>query len=505
VKPLAELEGPSVIRSKYEIELFLLSEPFRLFEDDRDLGMCMPRGSSVEVSFGKLIFSCWNENWSRSWRVLECESSSEVLRLRCSKQMGRTSCLLELVRDAGDQVAVRSRREFLPRLRSLIESAMQGFTVASAKLGRPDRRLERGVHLRLILKKGRSTFAGLAVWDGETQPILDSVLAGGLVWLDELRKKADAVKQLLLFVPRGRSATIATRICALRNPASVSLFEYDQKHRAIEPVAAFDQGDLMDRLKKISTRAVWPRERRIDSDVQQMANRIVLMAPNEIEKNRRGNFVSLSVRGLEFARVSITRKRIEFGLGEKKTGLTDENVVELRRLIDQIVSHRLSDPSDRGDLFFRAQAERWLESCLLSNINLIDPTFDSRYVYSQVPAYRGDQRSYIDVLTATRGGRLAVLELKVSEDPDFPLQGLDYWLRVEWHRRRGDFQKRGYFKGAVLTGEPPLLYLVAPLFRFHATTKLICEQITSEIPVYRIGINEDWRREVRVLLNERVN
>ncbi len=53
----------------------------------------------------------------------------------------------------------------------------------------------------------------------------------------------------------------------------------------------------------------------------------------------------------------------------------------------------------------------------------------------------------IDVLTATRQGRLAVLELKADEDIHLPLQGLDYWSRVAWHHSRGEFQKFGYFPG----------------------------------------------------------
>jgi hypothetical protein len=97
------------------------------------------------------------------------------------------------------------------------------------------------------------------------------------------------------------------------------------------------------------------------------------------------------------------------------------------------------------------------------------------------------------------------MELKVSEETEFPLQGLDYWLRVEWHRARGDFHRRGYFEGLSLIDAPPLLYLVAPLFRFHETTKLIAGAIHERVPVYRIGLNEDWRREVRVLLRERLN
>jgi hypothetical protein len=36
----------------------------------------------------------------------------------------------------------------------------------------------------------------------------------------------------------------------------------------------------------------------------------------------------------------------------------------------------------------------------------------------------------IDVLSVTREGRLAVVELKADEDIDLPMRALDYWSRV---------------------------------------------------------------------------
>ncbi|HWP43645.1 MAG TPA: hypothetical protein VNO14_10450, partial [Blastocatellia bacterium] len=91
------------------------------------------------------------------------------------------------------------------------------------------------------------------------------------------------------------------------------------------------------------------------------------------------------------------------------------------------------------------------------------------------------------------------------EDAEFPFQGLDYWLRVEWHRLRGDFERRGYFEGLTVRDRPPLLYLVAPVFSFHATTKLIASSIIDRVQIHRIGINDDWRSGVRPLLHERLN
>ena len=500
----------SLSKAKYDIELFLSGGDFDLFEDRAVVGLVECQRAAVEVSFGKLIFSCWTDNWSRSWRVLRSGLEAGRLRLECTRQMGRTACTVTLSRDGTDLEGARTRAEFASMLGGLIEREMPGLKVARANVGRLDQRHLRGIHVRLVIKDRRATVAGIGISEREAQPAIDSALAAGIVWFDDLRKKVKSLKRLMIFAPRGRAATLATRLCALNPPgASVSLFEVSERDQKIEPVVGFDQGDLLDRLRKASQRtsrrAQWPRERRLDPAAQSLINSVVLLAPDDIEQHQRGAYVLLSIRGLEFARVSIARRCVEFGLGARMVKLDDGNRRQLAGLIDEILMRRTSDPPDRGEVLFRAQAERWLESAILRDVTAIDSTLDPRHVYSQVPAYRGEQRSYIDLLSATRRGRLVVIELKVSEDPDFPLQGLDYWLRVEWHRRRGDFERRGYFNGLKLADQPPLLYLVAPVFRFHATTKLISSWTTGQAPVYRVGINEDWRSGVNVLLLEKLN
>ena len=53
----------------------------------------------------------------------------------------------------------------------------------------------------------------------------------------------------------------------------------------------------------------------------------------------------------------------------------------------------------------------------------------------------------LDLLAVDHRGRLAVIELKASEDVHLPLQALDYWMRVQWHVERREFQANGYFPG----------------------------------------------------------
>jgi hypothetical protein len=110
----------------------------------------------------------------------------------------------------------------------------------------------------------------------------------------------------------------------------------------------------------------------------------------------------------------------------------------------------------------------------------------------------------IDILGVTRDAetgvqRLAVVELKLDEDPNLPLQGLDYWLRVKWLEDRNQFRECGYFPGLVPSPAPPLIYLVCPAFRFHSTTETVLRYLHPSIRVVKVGVNQRWRDGVKVL------
>ena len=488
---------------KYEFESFLLAGEFDLFEEDRLLAKIEGGHATAEFSFGKLILSCWGDGWSRSWRVISCEISPERLTLECAKQMGLKRCALTLSRGAGVLQAIQARKEFARKLSAMIEANLPGLRVERAVAARNDRRHLSGIHVRLVIRDRGKRWAGIGVSENELQTAIDAALAAGLVWLDELRQRRGDTEGLMIFAPR--CDTIAIRLIGITTATKITLFRIDQEKGTIEPATPFDQGDLNDSFRKASRRAHWPRPGMVSPDCAMLVDSVRKLAPDDIETNHRGPWVSLSVRGLEVARVSVRRRRVEFGLGDARIKLDHRNEHQLERLIQDAVSRRRPESGCRNEMMFRFQPERWLESIIRRDVGALDSTLDPRFVYSQVPTYRGDQRTFIDLLAVTRQGRLVVMELKVSEETEFPFQALDYWLRVEWHRSRNDFHRRGYFEGSSLIDAPPLLYLVAPLFRFHETTTLIAAAIDKRVPVYRIGVNEDWRRGVKVLLRERLN
>jgi hypothetical protein len=119
---------------------------------------------------------------------------------------------------------------------------------------------------------------------------------------------------------------------------------------------------------------------------------------------------------------------------------------------------------------WRLHPERWLESLVVHDISAVDERFDSNCLYSQVPAFSASDRAMLDVLTITRERQLSVVELKADEDIHLPLQGLDYWSRVQSHHARGDFQRYGYFPERDRSPQDPLLFLVAPTLHIDPAT-----------------------------------
>ncbi len=61
------------------------------------------------------------------------------------------------------------------------------------------------------------------------------------------------------------------------------------------------------------------------------------------------------------------------------------------------------------------------------------------------------------------------------------------------------------FGDAEISDEPPLVYLVAPILRFHRAFQTLARSITPEVEMYRFDINEDWRAGVRVMRRTRVS
>ena len=161
---------------------------------------------------------------------------------------------------------------------------------------------------------------------------------------------------------------------------------------------------------------------------------------------------------------------------------------------------RSVDAPDRRNPLYLRNPEAWLESQVRRHIQEIDSSLLPTPVYGQVPAFAAAERGVLDLLAVDHRGRLAVVELKASEDVHLPLQALDYWIRVQWHVKRGEFQTNGYFPGCELVRDPPRLLLVAPALDFHPSNECVLRYFSPGVPVERIGVGLEWRKQLKVML-----
>jgi hypothetical protein len=53
------------------------------------------------------------------------------------------------------------------------------------------------------------------------------------------------------------------------------------------------------------------------------------------------------------------------------------------------------------------------------------------------------------------------------------MPAVDYWLRVRFQQEQNEDSRRGHFPEVRLNEKPPLLFLVAPGFRFHPSTDIV--------------------------------
>jgi len=289
-----------------------------------------------------------------------------------------------------------------------------------------------------------------------------------------------------------------------RSAAKWRLFEFHERNDSMIEMDCTDRGNIATRLVLAPNEAsALQRFAASIARIQQILPgcEVAVLSPAEI---------AFRWRGLEFARARISaeavtlesKQDIVFGVGAEERVLEDRNWTFFVQLLTTLRDAR-HPYSARHHPLFRMHPERWLESLVKTDVSVLDERLETESVYSQVPAFSAADRAMIDVLTLTRDERLAVTELKADEDIHLPLQGLDYWARVQWHHECGEFLKFGYFGGRELSPLPPLLFLVAPALHVHPATDTILRYISPEIEWAFAGIDERWREGVKVIFRKR--
>jgi len=457
---------------------------------------------------GKCLLHLWSEERNTVRRVLDSEMKNGALRLTVQRFGQARPGVMEICRDRDRRTPTArkaARASYQRLLERLLKRSFPELTPGRMSTAADLERSFGPVYTRGELRRGNSCWAVLGVNAQEPQAAIDASVTFGLLWLDACRSHSRGVVEgLKLFLPAGSSAIARERMALLNHQAArFELYELDEREGSIEPLDARDRGNIATRL------AHAPNQKMVRQRFAAAIARAAELLPEAETHVLSSTELAFRLHGLEFARAQVAQgpgfrnvEGIVFGAGPYQATLTDENAAEFAGFVRAVREARQPNASHTHPLW-RMQPERWLESLVARDVSALDSRLDPACAYSQVPAFSASDRAMIDVLTLTRERRLAVVELKADEDIHLPLQGLDYWARVEWHRARGEFQKFGYFPGVEIAPAPPLLFLVAPALHVHPATDTLLRYIAPEIECELIGIGEKWREGIQVVFRKR--
>lgn len=486
----------------------------------------------IEAAHGALLLSLLTERGMRHWRVAAWEQQCERLIFQTTRRMGGERATLEFIPRASasdtQSLVAAARRAASGHLAIVACRMLTGARPVRVGLSRGARRGEPGRYARIILQSTRERIALAAPLVELSAHETDAFLASTLLWHAHLGEATRAPRPLKLWlaVAHDISQATALRLSLLRDDLrrAISLYELndsallsiekpDERHETTgarsetptpdkhETLTPLDVPELDAALDSCAPRFHPPSE----AATGRAAREIASLAPGAIDVVRARHGETLRFHGLAFARVRRVagREQVWFGVegASPRRLLDEENHAELLNLVAELSVHRRAGSDAPHHAFYKAAPEAWLETLLRRDISHLDPGLVVAPLHAQFRTARerhaGAGRP-VDLLALRHDGRLVVIELKTSEDAALPLQGADYWRRVEAQRRHGRLARARLFGDAIIADQPPLVYLVAPLLRFHRAVNTLARDLNPRIEIFRFDINEDWRAGVRV-------
>ena len=414
-----------------------------------------------------------------------------------ARRFGKGEALLALVDRSrlSDRLSRRVEQEqFLEYFRRLLAREFRSWSPSQLSCAVDLEHSLSPLFVRGLLSRGRQAWGVIGASRDLGQAVSDQILSFALIWLDLLRQRThrQVLCGLKIFLPRRHCTTTANRLAFLdRRSFGFELYEFDRRGN-LTRIDERDYGNLSTDLPPCSPIptppepvAGWVSELQANPDVDAFS--------------RPDGMISLKIRGM---RLALAGKGVmTYGL-EQQHPVAPNKFPQVVALAKHLAHFRSPGAADSENPLYRKYPERWLESVARRRLSALDSTLHREPLYSQVPAVAGSERGIIDLLACDQRGRLAVIEFKVGEDIHLPLQGLDYWMRVKWHLDRDEIALKGYFPGIGLLSASPRLLLVSPAFQFHPTTEVILRYFSPGIPVERIGLGADWRRDLTVVFRK---
>lgn len=425
--------------------------------------------------------------------------------------MGAERPLIELVpRASAAAIALTvkaARQARCDQLAELACSVASGLKVERASLSPGARRGQPGPYARIVLRQKYHRIAVTGYVTASKASDADAFLAAALLWFKRSAERARPpyIDHLWVVLEGAIVKPVVQRIALLRQSLQevITVHEID-KHLSETSVVQVPTRDDLWKKRLARFPPVTPDE------PCALTNRLVSMSPGAIDVVHARHGKTLRYHGLPFARMRqvMGHERVWFGVeGVRRRLLEERTRGEWFDLMHNLMEHRSPHAPDHHNALYRNAGEAWLESLLRRDISRLDPGLIIAPLYAQFRISRAGVPGVrpIDLLALRQDGRLTVIELKIFESREHVLQGVDYWQRVEAHRRRGNITRAGLFGERKIKNEPPLIYLVAPTLRVHPALTTMAHAIAPDLQIYRFDINEDWRAGVRVMRRIRIN
>lgn len=453
-------------------------------EPGEDLIALLPGEFAFEIRSGKLWLDMWHGQRSISRRILSLGRRSpgmlECVIHRFAAAPGKLTLLDTSQPQSAHKKTTAQRESFGAQFRGMLFRQFPGWELRAVSAGMDLQRSFSPNFPRAQLVRGQQQVAAMALPSVDREP---EVMTFALLWFDHLvHRKPKVSTQLCLFVPENAGALTAHRLHWLRPQRLRSRIFRFNEHGMAGEVDPADLGNLDTRVTQQF------RAPELSGATTEQLRRLAQIEGVTISPETSGG-ISIRFRGMEFARYN--GAAFELGMEHKRL-LAQSDWHEVEQFA--VTLQNLASP-EAARMPYR---ERWLEGLLRDRIASVDASLRTQPVHSQVLTFAGQDRDLVDLLAVSHDGRLAVLELKASEDLHLPMQALDYWMRIHWHAGRGELDH--LFPGIALSRETPLLRLVAPALSFHSTHAAVLRYFSPDVDVERIGVNSDWGRELKVVL-----
>ncbi len=427
------------------------------------------------------------------WRVESAEVGPRRVFLELSRRFGAERTTLELIpRLSAEELGLDLEQARLSAANRIAEAVAAAF--ADRKVRRVSVNGRKGRFAQIILEGGITGLEGvIADVSGAASP--EQMMTSAILWHHRASMSSKRSHARTWIVARkGKLAQLkrlhACIADALRS--RIKILSLGAENSGSKQAAGPVQPLALDDLWREKAR---PIVKPAFKDLPREAAELVERDRGNIDHLYSRNGATIRFKGLPFARTRFLHGREGLWFGVEKARSTDWKKDEISGLLEGLAEYRRHDSPNKQHLYYQAAPEAWLESLLRRNIRKLDPNLVVSPVYNQFRAHR----DRIDLLALSRRGRLAIVEVKVSADPVMVFQAVDYWRRIELQRRSGLLAGAGLFGRRRIEDVPAMIFLAAPSMCFGPETRVLVEAVSEEIPVLRFELNEDWRREVKVL------